>query len=467
MSKYWIWIENSSLTEISPEIRKIVNDLLSFPATTWIRGPFNRRTKKGYTKRIIATIKVDGKVHYCIPTGLVEQVTSYLEAKKIEPEIKDDSLERGTLTKPSLKGITFRKDQMTTLKRALRHSNGVIIEPTGTGKTVLAAGIMSSYKVGKGGPKALFLAHTKDLIIQAREEFERFGFTVGTWQGKTMTDGDVIVATRQTATKKEDELLQQFGLLIVDETHHVSAFQGEYFQLIWRCSNTVARYGFTATHPTNLEAKWALDGAIGPIISEKTVNEGNELGILAKPQIKMITYQGDEFTGLEQSFADIYRKYCVKNKQRNSIICDIIEEEVSQNRSCLVFINKLDHGARLEKMLKNRNIDSIFVHGASDDKTRTKTKNKIQKKKNLVVICSVIWKEGVSIKSLNNVILAAGGKDQKGVLQAVGRGTRLDKGKTEVTVWDFLDNYKYLAEHAIGRTLIYKESGWNIEVVMK
>ena len=83
----------------------------------------------------------------------------------------------------------------------------------------------------------------------------------------------------------------------------------------------------------------------------------------------------------------------------------------------------------------------------------------------LIVICTVIWAEGISIKSLNNVIIASGGLDPKTVLQKVGRGTRLDEGKTEVTIWDFMDNYRYLSNHSIARMELYAFSGWKINIV--
>lgn len=461
-----IHIESSSIATICKEGRDIVNDFLSFPATRWDVGPFNKKVKRGYIRRIIATITVDNRKVYCVPTGLVPSVVKYLESKRIPVEVTDDRNVRGSLVKPSLKGITLRDDQITTLRRALTHHNGVIIEPTGTGKTVLAAGILSAYQVGKGGPKALFLAHTKDLVHQAREEFKRFGFKVGIWQAQTSVSGDVIVATRQTATKKGAEALEQFGLLIVDETHHISEFKGEYFNLIYDCKNTVSRFGFTATKPTTIEARWALESAIGPIVSEKTILEGNELGILAKPIIKLVSYQGDEFSGFEKDYAAMYKSYISKNKMRNKIIVDIAEMEAKAGRSSLIFISKLEHGQLIENMLKKRSLSCRFVHGASDTQTRLETKKKIQNKNDLIVICSVIWKEGVSIKSLNNVIMAAGGKDQKGVLQSIGRGTRLDEGKTEVTIWDFLDPYKFLSEHSIGRIKFYKEAGWETDIVL-
>jgi superfamily II DNA or RNA helicase len=460
-----IHIESSSLATICKDTRALVNDLLAFPASRWVVGPFKNKIKKGYVRRIIATITVDNQKIYCIPTGLVPCVIAFLETKGHKPIVTDDSPKRGKLVKPELRGITFRDDQITTLRRALTHHNGVIIEPTGTGKTVLAAGILSSYQVGKGGPKALFLAHTKDLVQQARDEFKRFGFKVGVWQGTNKTNGDVIVATRQTTVKMDPELLKQFGLVIVDETHHLSEFKGDYFDILYNCTSTVSRFGFTATKPTTVEAKWTLEGAIGPIISEKTILEGNELGILAKPQIKLVSFQGDEYSGIEKDYSAIYKSYIVKNKLRNKIVVDIAEQEAKEGRSSLIFISKLEHGSRIEQMLAKRGVGCVFVHGASDTTKRMETKTKIQTKKHLVVICSVIWKEGVSIKSLNNVIMAAGGKDQKGVLQSIGRGTRLDEGKTEVNIWDFLDPYKFLAEHTIGRIKFYKEAGWDTEIV--
>ena len=460
-----IHIESSSLTTICKETRKLVNDFLSFPATRWEIGPFKNKIKRGYVRRIIATIEEDNQKFYCIPTGLVPSVIRFLETKGHKPEVTDDRERRGKIVKPELPGIEFRGDQMMTLRRSLTHHNGVIIEPTGTGKTVLAAGILSSYGVGKGGPKALFLVHTKDLLHQALDEFKKFGFRVGVWQGSTFSSGDVIIATRQTAVRKERDAFKDFGLVIVDETHHISGFAGDYFDVLYRCSNTVSRFGFTATKPTTIEARWALEAAIGPIVSEKTIAQGNELGILAKPKIKLISYQGDEWTGEEKEYPQFYKRFIVNNRSRNKIVVDVAEKEAKEGRSSLIFITKLEHGKLLETMIKRRGLDCDFVHGASDADTRNSTKNKIQKKKSLIVICSVIWKEGVSIKSLNNVIMAAGGKDQKGVLQAIGRGTRLDEGKTEVNIWDFMDPYRHLAEHSIGRVKIYKDAEWDVEVI--
>jgi len=77
-----------------------------------------------------------------------------------------------------------------------------------------------------------------------------------------------------------------------------------------------------------------------------------------------------------------------------------------------------------------------------------------------VVICTVVWKEGIDIPSLDCVINAAGGKSEIATLQAIGRGLTKIEGKDETEIIDFLDPYKFLAQHAIMRLQIYVKMGW-------
>ena len=72
----------------------------------------------------------------------------------------------------------------------------------------------------------------------------------------------------------------------------------------------------------------------------------------------------------------------------------------------------------------------------------------------------MVWKEGVDIPSLDCVINAAGGKSEIGTLQAIGRGLTKIEGKDETEIIDFLDPYKFLAQHAIMRLQIYIKQGW-------
>jgi len=56
--------------------------------------------------------------------------------------------------------------------------------------------------------------------------------------------------------------------------------------------------------------------------------------------------------------------------------------------------------------------------------------------------------------------MLVGGKEEKGVIQSIGRGLRITENKTTVKLVDMLDPYPYLAEHAIERIQVYINQGW-------
>ena len=76
------------------------------------------------------------------------------------------------------------------------------------------------------------------------------------------------------------------------------------------------------------------------------------------------------------------------------------------------------------------------------------------------VICSRVWMEGINIPNLKVIIYAAGFKEKKKVLQAMGRGLRTTDKKSTILLYDFTDPYRYLAEHSIQRIQVFIEQGW-------
>jgi superfamily II DNA or RNA helicase len=72
----------------------------------------------------------------------------------------------------------------------------------------------------------------------------------------------------------------------------------------------------------------------------------------------------------------------------------------------------------------------------------------------------VVWREGLNIKSLNAIIIAGGGKNEKDLIQACGRGARKDEGKDEFVIVDFIDSAKYLSQHFCERLGVYVSKGW-------
>ena len=129
-------------------------------------------------------------------------------------------------------------------------------------------------------------------------------------------------------------------------------------------------------------------------------------------------------------------------------------------------IKEIKHGELIQSIGKDIfGLDMVFVQGSTEGETRTEIKRLLDDKKIKAVISSSVWREGVNIPSLSAIINAMGGKSSIQTLQSIGRGLRIAKNKDSVIIIDYLDPYKYLAEHAIKRITIYAENGWEMSGV--
>lgn len=337
---------------------------------------------------------------------------------------------------------------------------------TVTHNTLTAFGIFQAYLQANPGEKCLFLAHTIDLVKQAAKEFTDLGGNVGILQGETRTDGEIICATIQTLEKMGIDAYQnEFITIIVDECHKIASFTGRYTQVIQN-SFCPTRFAVTATLPNKPEAKVALEAVIGPVLDTFSISDGIKAGVLSTPKIFFVPYD-NAFMGDFKTYKDIYHKNIVQNKSRNTLIAKIAKNLAEKEQSSLIFVRHIEHGDNISKILKSMRVGHFWINGQSDKEVRIQLKSALEKKETMIGICSTIWNEGISIKSLNNCILAGAGKDEKMVLQVVGRGTRVDEGKDTVLIWDFLDPQKLLAQQCIERMIVYREQGWSVSILKK
>jgi superfamily II DNA or RNA helicase len=247
---------------------------------------------------------------------------------------------------------------------------------------------------------------------------------------------------------------------LVHNCHMVSSLKGMYGYVLQRTLAPV-RIGVTATMPYRDEAKFALEGLIGPKLGELTVKEGNEIGIIAKPEIQIIEILGGGGLETYTDYKKVYQEGIVNNILRNRNIIEEAKEQVQRGKSVLINVNRIEHGYRLEDLAKEMKLDCKFIHGAADEDTRDRIKKALDSKETMCVIASAIFKEGVNIRSLDTCINAAGQKSEIATLQALGRGLRTTKDKKTVLIIDFKDTgNKYLRRHFRARYAIYKKNGW-------
>ncbi len=441
-----IKIENNIYSKVDKELQPIVKQLLSYKAEYWKQGQY----AKERVPYMASMVK-----RYEVFTGLIPKIIKHLENKKIKFDLSGYNEKLKPTDKPNIKGITFREDQLRLIQAAIDNQRGLIISPTGSGKTVIAAGLISCFK----NSKVLFLMHTKDLLYQTAEEFKKFGLKnisiVG--DGKKDLSGDIVVATRQTlANIDPKEYCDLFDITIVDECHHATA--GQYKKILTN-NLSIMKIGFTATEQKTKEKALYLEGLIGPVIGELSLEEGIEKGIIVKPRVTLISipYKPTD----TRQYYKLYEEQIIHSRIRNRIIIKEIKKRTTKNKSCLIMIKEIEHGENLMEIAEIINLkDIVFIQGKTEGEQRQQVKKALQDKKIKAVIVTAIWREGTNIPSVNCIVNAFGGKDWKTTMQLIGRGLRTFKGKEELEILDFIDCHRYLAEHFTRRLQIYVENNW-------
>ena len=121
---------------------------------------------------------------------------------------------------------TLRAEQQAAVDAVAAYELGVLVAPPGAGKTVMGCGVIARHKV-----PTLILVDRTPLVDQWKERLrEHLGLgpkDIGQLGGgkKTKLTGRIDLATLQSLTRADDPaaILSEYGLVIVDECHHVAA----------------------------------------------------------------------------------------------------------------------------------------------------------------------------------------------------------------------------------------------------
>lgn len=195
----------------------------------------------------------------CPARGCEEALIEFFEENSVSIKIEDKT-NHGHAIDVSFSG-TLRPEQEAAVSQLMSYDNGILSGTTAFGKTVAAIGLIARRKVN-----TLILVHNKALAKQWRErlcEFLTFSYTlpeptkkrgrkkelplVGLLSSDENTlNGHIDIALLQSCVSDNEvkPFVQNYGMVIVDECHHVSASN---FEQVLKYANAQYVYGLTAT----------------------------------------------------------------------------------------------------------------------------------------------------------------------------------------------------------------------------
>ena len=364
----------------------------------------------------------------------------------------------------SLENFNYYDYQEDFIVKAIKEHRGIIKSPTGSGKTLIMAGLVKAL----AGRKMVILFNAKQLLTQTYEFFTKSCNldNIGLCCGEGYIYGDIMLCTVQSIQKILDTHLKETEVLMVDECHEFANGKTT-LAAIRSFPEAQYRIGFTATPPSYNIPKFNLEGALGPLWEVVNTYDLIDSGKLTKPVIQLINRPYNA-SGEDESmsYGDVYDHYIVDNTNRNNIIKRIVNDIRQKNKRAriLILTKSLDHGRTLENLLGGRNIQ--FLEGADSLGERYQSIARFRgSSDSSVLIGTKILQTGINIEEITHFINARGMKSEIATIQALGRALRQHDTKEKVFVYDFLDKEKYLKEHSNARKRHYKKEGHEVIVL--
>ncbi len=423
-----------------------------------------------YNKPRIISCSDKSPEYLCLPRGCESDVINLLAEGGVKVSIYDQT-NPGKCIDVAFRG-ELREEQNISLIEMLKHDDGVLSATTAFGKTVIAAKLIAERKTN-----TLILVHRQQLLSQWASRLSEFlnineelpapeikrgrkkdrGLIGQIGAGKDNPSGIVDIAIMQSLNNSGEvkDLVRNYGMVIVDECHHVPAFS---FEQILKSINSKYVYGLTAT-PTRQDGHHPIIFMhCGPVryrVDAKSQAEQRpfEHHIIPRFTSFRIPYEDDE-KGL--SIQELYARI-VSDEFRNQLIVDDVVKNHEEGRHSLVLTERTSHVELLDGMLKEKIPDVMMLTGGR----RIKEKREILARIASTPVESILTLiatgkyigEGFDEPRLDTLFLAMP-ISWKGTLQQyAGRLHRLHENKKEVRVYDYVDVHVKMFEKMYGKRL--------------
>ncbi|MEM2196884.1 MAG: DEAD/DEAH box helicase [Sulfolobales archaeon] len=349
--------------------------------------------------------------------------------------------------------VTLRDYQREAIDRWVKNGHrGVVALPTGSGKTLVAIAA-----IAETGERTLVVVITKDHVKQWYEELLKATDVppemIGFYYSEEKRLAPITITTYQSAFRYISRLAPHFGLLVVDEVHHLPA---EKFKAIALGSPAPKRLGLSAT-PYREDGKHVeLFPLMGGVVYYKLPAELAEAGYLAQYEVITVKVglkpdERKKYLELKKKYRDLVngakfedvleaarrgdrraiealklvtemRKIVQMSESKIEKVKEIVEKE--KGAKIIVFAHYVDLARRIAE-----EVSGYLLTGDTEGPKREEVLRSFRERREGVLVVTTVGDEGLNIPDATVGILVAGTSSPRQFVQRLGRLLRPSPGK--------------------------------------
>ncbi len=378
--------------------------------------------------------------HLALPRGCWPEVERLLQTNRVSLVLTDERFPGTAIAADFLGDLT--ESQLEAATALSKYEFGVLSAPTGFGKTVIGAWLIAQRRVN-----TLVLVHRQQLLDQWRERLATFldldPKAIGQFGGgRHRATGIVDVALLQSLSRKGEvnDLVAGYGQVIVDECHHVPAFNFERVLAEARARFVV---GLTATPIRKDGHEPIITFQCGPIRSKVDAKEQ----AAARPFDHEVVVHTTDFhlaegAATEPGIQEVY-SLLIADEARTRLIVDDVLKAVRDGKSPLVLTERTEHLERMAALLTDQGFRVVTLRGGTSAKQRRLVAETIQsipdEEPRVLLATGRYIGEGFDDARLDTLFLTLPVSWRGTIQQYAGRLHRLHANKQVVQVFDYVD----------------------------
>ncbi|MDQ0469801.1 TOTE conflict system archaeo-eukaryotic primase domain-containing protein [Labrys wisconsinensis] len=417
--------------------------------------------------RIVSCAELHAR-HVALPRGCLDEAVELIRAHRAEVTVQDHRMTGSPLPSAvSFQGVLSGR-QIEAFDALATQDHGVLAATTAFGKTVVAIAL-----IAQRARNTLVLVHRLELLTQWVERLKTFldidpkdiGIIGG---GRRKPTGTIDIALIQSLVRRGEvsDLVADYGHLVVDECHHLSAAS---FELVARRAKARYVLGLSATVARKDGHHPIIFMQCGPVRHRVDARaQAAERGMTHRARHRSTNFRlPSPLAASERPPMPAVYAALAQDGPRNDLIFDDVLKALEAKRSPVVLTERRDHLELLQDRFSRFVRNLVVLRGGMSAAERKASEAALQvsdDRERLILATGRYIGEGFDDRRLDTLFLTMPISWKGTLAQYVGRLHRQHEGKTEVLVVDYVDEaVPLLARMAAKRRTGYRALGYTIE----